>query len=356
MKKKTLLIYILACVCLTGQAQLQTQHSSVNIGEVSWHSPKSYDFVFQNKARHAVTIIDVVTDCDCTSASWQPGQVLEAGQKTTIRVTYDAQTLGHFRKGVRVCTNDKGKERVEEVWLEGKVVSSLTNYTIDYPYALGEDIYLTHSTVEFDDVQNGDRPSMTIGIANGTKKDYTPTLMHLPDWLTATFSPSILRPGQTGYLTLTADASKVGRYGLAQTSVYVSRYMGDKVSKDNDIQVSLTIVPKVNTTPEALATAPKAVLDTIVTLEQAGKRKARRANGTVTIQNAGLSNLEISRLQVYNLGLQVSLNKSTIQPGQTATLRVSGWTEDEANQHKGRRRILLITNDPLRPKITIDVK
>ena len=354
MKNKTLLLLLFACACTSVHAQLSTSSATINLGEVGWHSPKTQEITFQNKTHHAVMITDVKTDCACTTAEWTRGQIIDAGEKANIRLTFDAQMLGHFKKSVRVYTEYKGKTQVKEVWLEGRVVAELTNFEA-FPYDIGEGIHLSSSTIEFDDVRNGDTPRQTIGVVNSTKKSYVPTLMHMPSWLTAECNPTIIRPGRTGTITFTADASKVGRYGLAQTSIYVSRHMGDKVGKDNEVQVSLTLVPQVSVSPAALVVAPKAVADTVLTLVPGSGRKANKSTGVMTIQNAGRSDLEISRLQVYNAGLQVSLNKSVIKAGQEATMKVSLQT-DKLPQYKGRLRILLITNDPERPTITVDVK
>lgn len=339
---------------MSANAQLTTASSNINMGEVGWHTPKTQEIVFQNKSHHAVTLADVRTDCACTSAAWRRGQVIDAGEKASILLTVDAQTLGYFKKAVRVYSEYKGKTQMREVWVEGRVVAELTNFDA-YPYDLGEGIHLSSNTIEFENVQNGNCPQQTIGIVNGTKELYTPALMHLPAWLSAQCSPATIRPGRVGTITLTADASKVGRYGLAQTSVYVSRHMGDKVGKENEMQVSLTLVPQIGTTPSALVIAPKAVADTTITLVPGNGRKANKVSGTMTIGNVGRSDLEISRLQVYNPGLQVSLNKSVIKTGEEATMKVSLQT-DKLPQYKGRLRILLITNDPLRPTIYVDVK
>lgn len=354
MKGRISLLLLIQCACLLAQAQLHAPKTSYNLGEVSWHSTKTQAVELQNKTRQPLTLTAVLTDCGCTTAEWQQGQVVAPGQKATVCLNFNAELLGHFRKAARIYTQGAKGEGMTEVWLEGVVVSALTDYSVEYPYNVGEGVYLTTGTVEFDDVADGGRPQQTIGIANGTKKPYTPTLMHLPKWLTATCQPSTLRAGQTGTLTLTADAAQVGRYGLTQTSIYVSRHLGDHVGKDNDVQVSLTLVPHADTSPAALAAAPRAQLDSVVVLQRKNNKKNAKQTGEVVLTNTGASTLEVNRLQVYNAGLRVSLNQSSIKPGETAILSVSRQGGD--SQVKGRQRILLITNDPRRPKITIDVK
>lgn len=355
MKIRSFLLYIYAATCMCAQAQLHTPESTIDFGEIGWHNPRSRDIQFQNKSRHAVILTDVRTDCGCTTARWVQGQLIEPGQRTTIRVTYDAQTLGRFQKGLRIYTQERTGTKETSVWIKGNVFTEVIDYTQDYPYAIGEGIYLTDSTVEFDDVKHGERPQQQLRIVNGTKQNFEPTLMHVPSWLQVKCEPEVLRPGKSGVLTFTANAGAISRYGLTQTSVYVSRHLGDKVGHDNEVQVSLTMLPQVSGTASDLSRAPRVEVDSIVELSASGAKKARRIQGTVLVRNMGQSDLEVSRLQVYNLGLQVSLSRSTIKPGKSATLRVSGWAADDL-RFKGRRRILLITNDPVRPKITIDVK
>ena len=67
------------------------------------------------------------------------------------------------------------------------------------------------------------------------------------------------------------------------------------------------------------------------------------------------SPLQISKLQVFNPALGVSLKKSVLQPGETTRLRV---TIDKRNIAKKKRhlRILMITNDPMQPKVEMNIK
>lgn len=358
MKKTTHLIIAYALMCVCASAQIKVSQTEYDLGELGWRIPKSQQITLHNKSRHAVILTDLRTDCGCTTAVWQKGQLIESGQNATISVTYDAATLGHFKKGLRVITTGHdGKQQETTLWIKGQVLPEIIDYSQEYPYAIGEGIYLSGAEVEFDNVQQGERPVQTLRIVNGSKQNYTPTLMHLPHWLKVDSQPQVLRPGNSGILTFTAHADEIHNFGLTQAPIYVSRFAGDKVSHNNEIQVSMTLVPKVNTNPQALHQAPRAEVDTVVIISERGAKGARRLNGTVTITNTGVGVLEINRMQVYNTGLQVSINKSKIKPGQSTTLRVTGWSDREkAMQHKGRKRILLITNDPLHPQIAIDVK
>lgn len=352
-----ILVFLGAFCALYSYAQLKTSETHVNMGNLAWHTPKTQTITFQNKNRKAVLISDVRTDCGCTAVQWQRDQLLEPGERFTLYVTYDAQTLGRFQKAIRIYTQEPNGERETEVWIKGQVLDNIIDYSQKFPVEMGRDIHVNKRLIEFDDVHRGEHPKQTMQIVNGSRQAYTPSLMHLPAWLTATCEPSVLRPGHSGIITFTANGDHVMQYGLTQTAVYLSRYMGDRVGHENEIRLNMTLVPPLVTDPQALANAPRMEVDSVVRLTERGARNARRLSGTLLIRNSGASELQIKRIQIYNMGLQVRLNRSTIKPGQTATLRVSGWATD-ANQSnvEERRRILLVTNDPQHPTLTVNVE
>ena len=83
--------------------------------------------------------------------------------------------------------------------------------------------------------------------------------------------------------------------------------------------------------------------------------KKNKVKHDIQITNTGRSPLQISKLQVFNPALGVSLKKSVLQPGESTRLRV---TVDKKNIAKKKRhlRILMITNDPMQPKVEINIK
>ena len=65
--------------------------------------------------------------------------------------------------------------------------------------------------------------------------------------------------------------------------------------------------------------------------------------------------LQISKLQVFNSSVGVSLKKTVLQPGETTKLRVTIHKKNTGKK-KHHLRILMITNDPAQPKVEINVK
>lgn len=68
-------------------------------------------------------------------------------------------------------------------------------------------------------------------------------LMHLPPYLSAKAVPEVLGRGKNGKIIVTLDTEKLPKFGITRTSVYLSRYPGDKVGSDNEIPVSTVLLP-----------------------------------------------------------------------------------------------------------------
>lgn len=329
-------------------AQVRFDNLRHEFGTILWHDVRTATFTLTNTDSVSLWIKDVRPDCGCTAVEWTQG-IIAPGKSGQLTATFDAELLGHFEKQVAVYTNLA--EKPYYLTLSGDVVTELIDEAEDYPYHVG-DIYIESDNLEFDDVRRGDMPVKSLKVFNAGRQSLEPELMHLPKYLTVTADPQIIRPGRAGRLNFTLNSELLRAYGLTQTSIYVSRFAGDRVSRDNEINVSATLLPEQTYTDAQMAIAPRAELDsTTINMGSMGTKK--RLKHDVILTNTGDSPLVISALQVYNPGLSVKLGKRTLAPGESDKLRitVNATTAD----FKGRRRVLLITNDPVNPKIVVDV-
>lgn len=322
----------------------------MNVGEVPYQQPRKVVFDFTNRGSDILVIKNVHPSCGCTKVEW-PRQPIAAGKAANITAIFDAQTLGSFQKELEVYTN--ASEEPVYLTLQGRVVETPTDYTGSYPIDLGA-VRLSTNIIEFDDVNRGDKPIAQIQIVNTSKGSYRPQLMHLPPYLSATYEPEQLAGGRVGRILITLDSEKLKNYGLTQTSVYLARHFGDKVSAANEIDISAVLLPQFrNLTASSLATAPRLVLSAD-SLDFSAMPKAK-ATQTLIISNEGQSPLTIQSVQVYGKALGVSLSNRVVKPGQQVKLKVSINRKFE-KLSKSRPRVLLISDDPQRPKISINVK
>jgi len=325
------------------------------VGEMLWKTPKNVMFAVNNKGNQPLVISEVYPSCGCVKVDFP--EKIPAGGKGMITVTYDAAMLGTFYRELAVYTNEQDEPYY--LGFQGRVVESALDYDGDFPIELGN-VRLSTNYVEFDDVNKGDRPAVELQVANLEHGAYTPQLMHLPNYLTAEYIPDAIQPGRVGKIRLTLDSDKLFLDGLNQTSIYLARYMGDKVSDENEIVVSAVLLPAFhNLTPERLESAPHIVLmdgkekiEDEVTMTIPPKKKS--ITKVINVTNIGEETLTVSAVQVFNRAMTVNLGDRNIPPHGTTKLKIT-LDAKELKRAKSGPRLLLISNDPRHAKTVLNI-
>lgn len=352
MRRLITLFYSL-CVVLTATAQARFTSNTelINLGQIEWKHPVTAHYVITNSGNKPLVLTEVEPDCECSSVQWTQTPIAP-GEKGEVNVTFDARLLGHFQKSVAVMTN--AEPYLVYLRLAGEVVAEIKDFSITHPYLIGE-IRVDRNSLDFPDLYRGETRQLVLGIANLSDHPYEPVLMHLPSYLEAVSKPAVLQQGEKGVITLTLNSDRLNDLGLTQSSVYVARFSGDKVSEENELPVSAILLPDFSDLSQAeLERAPLIRLSA----EEADMRpllaKKQKAKQDLVVTNGGSTPLEISKLQVFHPAVGVALKKRLLQPGESTRLRV---TVDRRNVNKSRRplRLLMITNDPQHPKKEINI-
>ena len=351
MKKLIISVSILLLSSLVAMAQkMEAVSKIVDCGQSVYKSPATAEFEIKNKGNHATRIVDVRMSCGCTDVEF-PREEIPAGSKFTVRVTYDAKTMGRYDKLVALYT--EGNEKPVVLRMRGQVVREIVDFGGKYDFLLGN-VQSDCNDIEFDDVNRGERPQKKIHILNTTGENIQPVVMHLPDYLTAEVSPSKIAPGHSGVVTITLDSKQLKDMGLTQTSVFLGTFPGDRVSREKELSVSAVLLPKFdNLTASQLANAPRMHLSA-TELNLGAFKGNKKLKGEIIIRNDGNSVLNIKNLQMFTVGLQVSLNKQKIKPGESAKLKITA-EERQLKNARSKPRVLMITNDPNLPKVTIKI-
>ncbi|NDV65554.1 DUF1573 domain-containing protein [Bacteroides sp. 224] len=354
MKRIIFLLFTLCIVCcasLMAQTRITSNKTAHNFGQVQWKQPVSVDYVITNSGDKPLVLTNITTSCACAVADWTKTPIMP-GEKGKITATFDAKALGRFKKSV--CIYSNAVPELLYLHFSGEVVQKVTNFTNMDLHPFG-DILLDKTEIDFPDSHLGDTPGLTMTIVNQSEMPYEPVLMHLPSYITMQAEPAVLQKGEKGMIKLTLHTDRLSGLGLTQTSVYLSRFGGDKVSDDNEIPLSAVLLPDFSGISNAQRlNAPSIQLsekDIDLSAQLSKKSKARY---DITISNTGKSQLEISKLQVFNPAVGVDLKTSIIQPDGKTRLRI---TLNKKDLHKKKHlRILMITNDPKQPKVTINIQ
>ena len=350
MNKKTTLAFVLAAVSLDMSAQrISAKQEVIDCGSVLYETPVTAKFELRNKGSELV--IDTVrTSCDCVVAKYPEGTIAK-GDNFTVEVTFDSRQLGHFYKEAAIYSNASDKPFY--LTMKGVVVDHLADYSGVYDYTLGS-VRTDKNNIEFDDVNLGETPVEKIHIVNSGSESVTPVVMHLPNYLTASVSPTTIAPGHTGVATITLNSAKLRSYGLTQSSVYLGMFPGDKVSDDKEISVSAVLLPEFRNMSETQRRNAPVMKMSAETLELGSFDDKDEKSGTIMIENQGRSRLVISSMQMFTTGLKVRLNKSRLDPGESAKLKITAYKKQLKNA-RSRPRVLMITNDPNKSKVVIHV-
>lgn len=347
-----MLAALLAVGIMAAEAQeLTSPEEIVNVGRVAYRMPVTANFELRNNGNSDIRIESVRTNCGCVVAKLKH-KTIGRGKSMVLTATYDARQLGHFEKIIGIYT--KGRPDPYLVIMKGVVVSDIEEFCGVYDYKLGE-LDVDRTSIEFDDVNRGDMPVQKIQIRNNTDHEVEPVVMHMSSYLSATVSPQKIAPGRTGTATITLDSRGMHDFGLTQTSVYLGSFPGDTVSADKEIEVSTVLLPaQQDITERQLADAPRIGVAPH-TLDLGAFDNRKKKSGTVLLKNEGKTPLEIRSIQVFTPGLDVSLGNRAVPPGKIEKIRVTAHRE-LLQKARTQPRILMITNDPVNPKVTVTVR
>ena len=163
MDRKILTTLLLSLAVHVATAQrITVQKKSIDCGKTAYNMPVTAEFELKNKSLRKLKIEDVQVSCGCLEAQY-PKNEISAGEKFTLKLTYDAKQLGHFTKMARIVSN--GSKQPLYLTMKGVVVEELADYSGTYPYVFG-DLRSDKNNIEFDDVNKGDFPVQEIHIRN----------------------------------------------------------------------------------------------------------------------------------------------------------------------------------------------
>ena len=352
MNKKLIYSILMATASCAASAQSLTPlFTDVDCGQMLFRTNTAITVELRNNTAQAVTIKNVDTGCGCAGAEYDKGEILP-GRTARVKLIFDGKQLGYFARNVRII--DSSSATPAEINVKGQVVSKVVNCSGDYPCKLG--VLLTDvDNIEFDDVNKGQRMVQEIHIMNPTGQNVQPTALRLPPYLSVETYPEVIGPKQKGVMRVMLKSRELRDYGLTQTSFYLAKNPADKVSQDKEISVSAVLLPPaVAKDDPSRRVGPKITLSE-EELDMTALAKKSKVKGEIQITNNGNSALAISKMQMFTPGLEVLLGKATLEPGETTKLKVTARAKD-MKKVKRRPRILMITNDPNRQKVVIQIR
>ena len=299
-------------------------------------------FRFKNAGTTPLIIHRTAASCGCTTPEY-PEEPITPGTTGEIKVTYS--TVGRpyaFQKTITVYTNDPDSPTVV-LTIKGNVIPSAENPEMSYPRNM-QGLRLSKTQVTILDAKTGSIRTDRINIVNTNNKPVSLSFRKIPPHIRLAVSNSVLRPKESGHITIQYIASDAKDYGRRDDEFYVVVNKDVKNSVNNAINVSAYITEDFSDLSKAeLASAP--VAEFSENRPNLGKMKQREKKSyIVTLANTGKKPLIIRKIATEYDGLKIIPEKTTIPAGKTIKIKV----EFNAGTFSGNvvQRATLFTNDP----------
>jgi len=101
-------------------ARIDFEKTNHDFGQLDFGSDGVCEFVFSNSGSSPLVIANVKSSCGCTIPEWTK-EPIKAGEKGSIRVSYDTYRIGSFTKSITVYSNAQNSPI--RIFIKGRVKS-----------------------------------------------------------------------------------------------------------------------------------------------------------------------------------------------------------------------------------------
>ncbi len=309
----------------------------------------TYKFEFVNTGGNPLIVTNVRPTCGCTSPDWTREPVPPGG-KGFVAATFNPKGRPNaFNKYLYVDSNSETSNT--KLTIKGVVTPKPKTIEDEYRYNFG-DLRLKKNHLAFGNITNKETKENSVEVINTSDQDISLALDRCPAHITVKFNPAVIKPGETGIITATYDASKKHDWGMVIDRAYLI------INGVNDRSYSLVISANVtedfsNLSEQELADAPKATVENnevkFGTLKQ-----SENFEHDFTLKNSGKSTLFIRKIKASCGCTAVQPEKMQIEPGESVNLHVIfNSAGKRGNQNKS---VTIITNDPTRSSLVLYIK
>jgi hypothetical protein len=299
-------------------------------------------FSFTNKGTSPLLIYKALASCGCTTPEFSK-EPIAPGATSTVKVSYQtADRPGSFHKTITLYTNDPEAPNVVLI-ISGSVIPSGNNPESTYPRNL-QGLRLDRTSVNMLETKVGSIKTEIIEMLNSTQKTLNIRFHKVPKHMRVYASNTMLKPGQTGLITIKYFAEVAKDYGKREDQFYVFTSEKDKENPNNMIYVSATITEDFSRlSATQLENAPScAFSDSRINFGKMTKGTVKTSNITVT--NKGKTNLILRKIATEYDGIGFTPSSRIIAPGKTANIKLTF----NAGRFNGSvvQRVTIYTNDP----------
>lgn len=340
-----LLIPVLATAQLTEPVFFKSK--TYDFGEVMESGGSvEYDFTFTNLANRPMRILNVQASCGCTTPGWTKETIAASGSGF-IKVSFDPKGKpGYFNKTLTVTTDVEKNPIV--LTIKGNVVDKKSGGK-ELKVVMGN-LRVKSNSLTFGKVFVN-KPAITqeFKIQNAGTESITIKRANVPAHIKVT-TPVTLQAGETGMLNLNYDAKTLNRYGFIADRIELVTTDADSIKAISVYAMAEEFFPTL--TAAELTKAP-VLLASNYALDFGRIQAGTKYELMATIQNKGKQQLLIREVQPNCTCVTTTLDKASLQPGETASIKILLDTKGRASTQN--KSITIYSTDPRNPvqRITI---
>jgi hypothetical protein len=309
---------------------------------------QAYDFVVTNTGTSPLVIQNIVASCGCTTPEWTK-QPIPPGGKGKITAIYDPKDRpGVFNKTLSVYTNSKPE--VVVLTIKGEVIPREKTVEELYTFPVGTIRFETNH-LAFTNVKKTEKKIRVMKIINPSQAPVKVEFEGLPPHLVLKANPESLKPGQTGLIEGTYDATKNQGWGNVTDMVKIKL---NGVSQENVYFVtSANLVEDFSgLSKEELANSP--VFQIQNTTYDLGKIKGSTQNEVeFKFTNTGKRDLIVRHVRATCgcTAVQQGVLGEGIKPGESSSIKATFASGTYSG--KVTKAIYVYTNDPKSSEVVL---
>ncbi|GHT37627.1 hypothetical protein FACS189435_3040 [Bacteroidia bacterium] len=319
-------------------------------------------FPIKNTGTAPLIINNVSASCGCTRPEW-PKAPIEPGATGEVKINYSSKGRpGPFYKSIVINSNARNNRF--SLYIKGTVSirQASSQPAIVYPYHVG-DLKLETKNVLYSRIYPGEKLEEVIRIKNEGTAALNLQADRTPDYLSVECNPKLLKPGETGEISVLFQTAAIKRMGHIATSFHLIVESVGKKKEEGAITVTANIIDNFTHMPAAdKAKAPVAQYSRIhldfgkLPEKSGGIIPFIGGSGkseSLKITNTGHSTLLIYSITCDNELIDISGGRKEIKPGASAEYKIS--IHSKAVKAKLEDYIHIVSNDPNGPVRLIKV-
>jgi len=300
------------------------------------------EFEFKNSGNSTLAIHKAVASCGCTTPIY-PREPIAPGGTGTIKVTYNTVGRpGAFHKTVTIYSNDQNTPNVVLI-IKGNVIPK--DVTVDdlYPKNI-QGLRLKKTNVSMLEAKIGSSTIETIEVINTNKTPMSLSFSKVPRHIKVISSKSVLKPNETGVLTIKYTPALTKDFGKREDSFYISTNSKIRFNPENRIKVNAVITEDFARLTAEQRNNAAAAFFSDYRIDYGKMTGGSNKSAVITLSNKGKMPLYIRKIVPEYDGIKVTMDSKTIPAGKSIQVKI----DFNAGTFNGSvvKAVSFIMNDP----------